>query len=187
MTWRERALLAWCGPRGAVSLAVAVSLPLVTAGGAAFPRRDLLVFLAVVVVLVTLVGQTATLPRLLRLLRLSPTADELAEGTRARRALVGAALEELDAITEDAGNPSQAVEALRQVLELRRDHLRGALEDAARFQEDPTDLRLHLLAAERAALRELHRKGEISRPTMVAISQELDADETALRRRSGHG
>jgi CPA1 family monovalent cation:H+ antiporter len=36
---------------------------------------------------------------------------------------------------------------------------------------------------ERDTLRALHEKGEISRPTMVAISQELDLDETQLRRR----
>jgi Na+/H+ antiporter len=186
MTWRERALLAWCGPRGAVSLAVAVSLPLLTAGGAPFPRRDLLVFLAVVVVLTTLVGQTVTLPRLLLLLRLRPTPDELAEGARARRALVGAALDELDAISKDDENPSAGIAALRQVLELRRDHLHGRLEDTPTPEKDPTDLRLRLVAAERSALRTLHEKGEISRPTMVQISQELDADETALRRRAGH-
>ena len=41
-TPRERAALAWCGPRGAVSLAVALSLPVTSADGAPFPRRDLL-------------------------------------------------------------------------------------------------------------------------------------------------
>jgi monovalent cation/hydrogen antiporter len=78
------------------------------------------------------------------------------------------------------------VEALRQVLELRRDHLHGRLEDESAPEDDPTDLRLRLVDVERSALRKLHDEGEISRRTMVEISQELDADETALRRRAGH-
>ncbi|GAA4693364.1 Na+/H+ antiporter [Pseudonocardia yuanmonensis] len=208
MPWRERLALGWCGPRGAVSLAVALSIPLTAVGGAPFPRRDLLLFLTVVVVLVTLVGQTVPLPWLLRVLRLRPDERERTEGLRARRAAVDAALRELDEVAEQDEPGPAGVEELRQVLELRRDHLRDQLEASRRAHqgdgdgagrngdgraghdrnaEGPTDtsaLRLRLLKVERETLRRLQSRGEISRPTMVAISQELDLDETQLRRRS---
>ncbi|GAA2854515.1 Na+/H+ antiporter [Pseudonocardia halophobica] len=201
MPWRERVVLGWCGPRGAVSLAVALSIPLTAADGAPFPRRDLLLFLTVVVVLVTLVGQTVPLPRLLKVLNLRPDERERTEGVRARRAAVDAALRELDEVAERDEPEPAGVEELRQVLELRRDHLRDQLEatrHAHRHGDDEggpepeahgegaTDvsaLRLRLVEVERETLRRMQANGEISRPTMVAISQELDLDETQLRRR----
>ena len=36
----------WAGMRGSVSLAAALALPLTTDGGAPFPERDLIIFLA---------------------------------------------------------------------------------------------------------------------------------------------
>jgi CPA1 family monovalent cation:H+ antiporter len=184
---RERVALGWCGPRGAVSLAVALSLPLAIPGGGSFAQRDLLVFLTVVVVLATLVGQVVPLPAVLRLLRLSPDERERTEGLRARRALVDAALREADRVAGSDDEP-RGLEPLRQVLELRRDRLARQLEtqstDAPHGDGVPDErrLRLRLLAAERNALRELRARGEIGRRTMVDISQELDLDETRLLR-----
>jgi Na+/H+ antiporter len=42
---RWRLVMAWSGMRGAVSLAVALALPLATDAGGGFPKRDLIVFL----------------------------------------------------------------------------------------------------------------------------------------------
>lgn len=192
MPWRERLALGWCGPRGAVSLAVILSLPLTTPDGAPFPQRDLLVFLTVVVVLVTLVGQTLPLGLLLRALRLRPSLRERTESARARQAAVDAALRELDGVAEREEPVPPGVDELRQVLELRRDHLRDRLDESADDRGDGSggdrsfdvrDLRLRLIEVERAALRRMHDEGEIGRATMVEISQELDLDETQLRNR----
>jgi Na+/H+ antiporter len=186
LSWRERVVLGWCGPRGAVSLAVALSIPLTTEAGAPFPRRDLLIFLTVAVVLVTLVGQVVPLPWLLRRLDLRPGPDELTEVTRARRAMVDAALHRLDEITAEEGPDPAGVEELRQVLELRRDHLRERHEgdrDPDRGSLDAGDLRLELVGVERATLRRLLDAGEVSRHAVITISQELDLDETQLRNR----
>jgi CPA1 family monovalent cation:H+ antiporter len=185
MTRQERVVLAWCGPRGAVSLAVALSIPLVTATGQPFPHRDLLVFLTVAVVLATIVGQTVTLPALLRRLGLRPDEQEMSESVRARLAAVEAALRELDEIAStDADGPDQAqAQALRQVLELRQNHLRDLLGADTAGASDVSDLRLRLLDVERKTLRGLHDRGDISRRTMVEISQELDSDEHSLRSR----
>jgi NhaP-type Na+/H+ or K+/H+ antiporter len=56
-----RVVMAWSGMRGAVSLAVALALPLSTVVGP-FPERDLIVFLTFVVILVTHVLQGLSLP-----------------------------------------------------------------------------------------------------------------------------
>lgn len=66
--WRNVMIVAWTGTRGVISLATALALPLTLANGQAFPQRPLILFLAFVVILVTLVLQGMTLPLLIRLL-----------------------------------------------------------------------------------------------------------------------
>lgn len=66
-TWKNVAIVAWTGTRGVVSLATALALPFAI-GGNALPQRSLILFLAFVVIFVTLVIQGLSLPLLLRLL-----------------------------------------------------------------------------------------------------------------------
>ncbi|HTK63954.1 MAG TPA: Na+/H+ antiporter [Pseudonocardia sp.] len=188
MSRRERLVLGWCGPRGAVSLAVALSIPLTGAAGLPFPRRELLLFLTIVVVLATLVGQVLPLPVLVRRLRLTPSEDERTEGLRARRTAVDAALCELDDISGGREHPEPAVDALRQVMQLRRERLMREVEALADGDDEAADehlderrLWLRLLEIERRSLRRLHDEGEIGSRTLVEVSQELDLDETRLR------
>jgi CPA1 family monovalent cation:H+ antiporter len=60
--------MAWSGSRGVVSLATALAMPLMLSDGEAFPHRSLILFLAFVVILVTLVIQGLSLPLLIKLL-----------------------------------------------------------------------------------------------------------------------
>ena len=55
-SWRIRLVSAWCGMRGAVSLAAALAL------AADFPQRDIVLFLTFAVIFATLVLQGLTLP-----------------------------------------------------------------------------------------------------------------------------
>ncbi len=64
--WRFRPVLLWGGLRGAVSLALVLSLPLTVPGGQPFPARDLLQILAFGVVGTSLVVQGLTMPPLIR-------------------------------------------------------------------------------------------------------------------------
>ena len=75
------------------------------------------------------------------------------------------------------------IQALRQVLELRQNHLCDLLGTDPAGASDISELRLRILDVERRTLRGLHDRGEISRRTMIDISQELDSDEHSLRRR----
>ena len=64
--WRGPLVLGWAGMRGVVSLAAALSIPLVITEGNPFPFRNLILFITFVVILVTLVFQGLTLPWLIR-------------------------------------------------------------------------------------------------------------------------
>jgi CPA1 family monovalent cation:H+ antiporter len=60
--WRGPLVLGWAGMRGVVSLAAALSIPLLISEGHPFPYRDLILFITFIVILVTLVFQGLTLP-----------------------------------------------------------------------------------------------------------------------------
>ena len=59
--WKGPIILGWSGMRGVVSLAMALSIPLLLANGQAFPFRNLILFITFIVILVTLVCQGLTL------------------------------------------------------------------------------------------------------------------------------
>ncbi len=61
----SRLVNAMAGFRGAVSLAVALSVPNTVSSGAPFPERDLVIFTTTGVILVTLVVQGLLLPPLI--------------------------------------------------------------------------------------------------------------------------
>ena len=68
--WRGPIIFGWAGMRGVVSLAAALSIPLLIDEGQPFPHRNLILFITFVVILVTLVLQGLTLPWVIRKLRL---------------------------------------------------------------------------------------------------------------------
>jgi monovalent cation/hydrogen antiporter len=64
--WRGPMVLGWAGMRGVVSLAAALSIPLMINKTQPFPYRNLILFITFIVILVTLVLQGLTLPWLIR-------------------------------------------------------------------------------------------------------------------------
>jgi CPA1 family monovalent cation:H+ antiporter len=63
--WRGPLIFGWTGMRGVVSLASALSVPILIQAGEPFPYRDLILFITFIVILVTLVFQGLTLPWLI--------------------------------------------------------------------------------------------------------------------------
>jgi Na+/H+ antiporter len=90
--WQHVFFEGWAGLRGAVSLVLALSIPFLSASGAPFPGRELVIFLTFVVILVTLVGQGLTLRPLIHKLGLKPDNEAAHEETRARLETARAAL-----------------------------------------------------------------------------------------------
>lgn len=68
--WKGPLIISWAGMRGVVSLATALSIPLLMTDGTAFPKRNLIIFITFVVIFVTLVFQGLTLPFIIKLIRL---------------------------------------------------------------------------------------------------------------------
>ncbi|MDB5146140.1 MAG: Na+/H+ antiporter [Mucilaginibacter sp.] len=66
LDFKSSLIISWSGMRGIVSLAIAIGLPATLADGSPFPERNAIIFISVVVVLFTLIGQGLTLPWIVR-------------------------------------------------------------------------------------------------------------------------
>lgn len=69
LDFKDSLIISWSGMRGIVSLAIAIGLPTTLANGQPFPQRNAIIFISVVVVLFTLIGQGLSLPWLVRKLK----------------------------------------------------------------------------------------------------------------------
>ncbi len=67
--WKGPLVIGWAGMRGVVSLATALSIPLLMDGNA-FPHRNIIIFITFVVIFITLVVQGLTLPFIIKLIKI---------------------------------------------------------------------------------------------------------------------
>jgi CPA1 family monovalent cation:H+ antiporter len=77
--WKVPVIFGWAGMRGVVSLAAALSIPVIIQQGQPFPYRNLILFITFIVILVTLVMQGLTLPWLIRVIKPTSKFETLTE------------------------------------------------------------------------------------------------------------
>ena len=178
-------LISWAGMRGAVSLAAALAIPLATNAGGPFPDRDLIIFLTFCVILGTLVVQGLSLPTLIRAMRMEPDHTEEEEDARARIRAAEAAIERLDELLDEEWVREDTAERLRGLYGFRvnrfssrfDENADGAIEEQSQAYQR---LRRELLDAERAAVTQLGRDGEISGDVVTRVRRDLDLDDARL-------
>jgi CPA1 family monovalent cation:H+ antiporter len=110
--WREMTVASWAGMRGVVTLAAVLALPM---AAPPFPERDRLIFIAFVVVIVTLLLQGLTLPFLVRALGVTASDDEQHDAEQAliRRAR-DAGFHRLDEVSDRDDVDEEIVEQARE-------------------------------------------------------------------------
>jgi CPA1 family monovalent cation:H+ antiporter len=153
-------LVGWCGMRGLVTLAAAFALP------ADFPGRDQIVLAAFCVVFGTLVLQGVTLGPLLKLLRFEADSSVEEEVSRARAAVMRAALSSLD------GDQSGVALAVREEYEAALTV--AANPETPQAATDHDRLRLQAVRHQRRVLEELRSRGEIGDEAYHRIEEEID-------------
>jgi monovalent cation/hydrogen antiporter len=171
--------------RGAVSLAVALALPLTTRADEPFPQRDLIIFLTFGVIFFTLVVQGLTLPLLIHRLGISDGGADADEELRARLVATKAALEEIDVLAAEDWTRDDSVERLRGVYDYRKRRLAAR---AGKIEDDGYEDRSLawqqmvqiVLGAQRDALVRLRGEGQLSNEAMNRILRELDLEESRL-------
>ena len=183
-TWQSRFVIGWAGMRGSVSLAAALAVPLETDSGAPFPERDLIIFLAFAVILVTLVGQGLTLAPLIKLLGIEDDGTEEREEIEARTRIAEAALARLDELGDEDWVREDTIGRVRGMYEYRRRRFTARSDGDGDAYEERTDQYLRLMYelydAQREALIELRNSLEISDEVRRRIERELDLEESRL-------
>ncbi|MGW4027991.1 Na+/H+ antiporter [Streptomyces sp. NPDC004838] len=189
--WKAPVIVGWAGMRGVVSLAIAFSIPVVTAAGQPFPARDLVLFLTFTTVIGTLVVQGLTLPALIRVLRLPQRdlyAETLAEA-QAQNEASGAADRRLGELLADERNalPEPLADRLRTVMERRRNAVwerLGTVNVETGESADVTYRRLarEMIGAEREVFVQLRDQRRIDDEMMRTLLRRLDLEEAAAYR-----
>jgi monovalent cation/hydrogen antiporter len=172
-SFRAGAVVAWCGMRGTVTLAAALALPDGPLG-TRFPYRDLILFAAFCVVLVTLVLQGMTVRPLMRALDLHDDGSVEREVQLARAETARAALDAVDH-GESAGDLVQLFR--RKYLDRLRKAERasqGSPVSDADGELDFTEVQRRAQAAERRTLSDLRTQGVIGDDAFHRVEEELD-------------
>ncbi|MFL9855079.1 Na+/H+ antiporter [Paraburkholderia madseniana] len=179
------------GVRGAVTLAGVLSLPEVLPGGTPLPGRDLAIFIASGVILLSLLVAVVALPLLLSGWRRGKD-PHAAEEAMARTMAAQAAIRAVDEVHErdcadlDESASAYAADVTARVMDIYRRRL-ATLEEEQEPRElarraDALEFRMKLAAmrAERKVLLALRNSQEINDETLNKLMREVDLSETAL-------
>ena len=181
-------LLTVGGVRGAVTLAGVLSVPMLM-GRSEFPERDLLIFIAAGVILLSLIAACIALPLLLRGIEKSPDDKRRNEVRDAWRKTAEAAIHALEAEEvnpHDAAESALSAELKARIMSEYRHQLEvyndSAEAQALAFQMDLLERRLRLkaLRAQRLELYSLSRHHQIGDDVLREVLSELDLSEAKL-------
>ena len=166
-TWQLIATMSFAGVRGAITLAGILTLPLFLADGSLFPARDLVIFLATGVIILSLIMASICLPRLLKNIDLPIEDSHQKQEDYARIAAAEAAIMAVERAQHDlAAGRADAdtyADVAAQIMELYRKRIDGRMhlgeerEQTARSEEIGKLLHITALKAERQEIYRLVR------------------------------
>jgi CPA1 family monovalent cation:H+ antiporter len=184
-TLRGRVVSTVAGLRGAVSLAVALSVPETLVNRTGFPQRDAIVFVVALVVLISLVAQGLALPAVIRWADAPADTAFVDELHLAKRT---ATQEALDALARLASQHQVSPEVEAVLRSEYEDHLAALRAHEQGNDEDPslqraneyTDLRRALVAHKRATVVRLRDEDVIDDTVLRRIQTQLDVEDVRL-------
>lgn len=186
--WKSPLIAGWAGMRGVVSLAAALSIPLLTETGAPFPYRNLILFITFVVILITLVFQGLTLPWLIRLIKPEDRFSILSEEQQELIIQKKIALASLQALEEKYSKERQQNQHLNNLferLQIDASHLQktiaAELDPANNRLPDFYRIYLELLEAQRIQLTAMNHKSEFDEELIRKYLSLVDIEEFKVR------
>jgi CPA1 family monovalent cation:H+ antiporter len=191
--WRIIAAMSLAGVRGAITLAGVLTLPLLLPDGSAFPARDLVIFLAATVILLSLTLASIGLPRLLNGLKLPDEPAGQREEDLARHQAATAAIAAIETAHHDLSSASAVdaelyTNAAVRVLANYKHRIGGegitsnvAAERLRQADRAEMTLSLAALRAEREAIFKLAREEAISDELSRRLVRQIDLMEARYR------
>lgn len=186
--WRNPIVFGWAGMRGVVSLAAALSVPLLINEGEPFPHRNLILFITFVVILVTLCFQGLTLPWVIRKIKPEDRYTAIPEQKQEIIIQKKIALSSLKFLEEKYGADRGQNEHLNNLfarLELDLSFFEEVLEETS--DTDITsikgfqDIYLKMLEAQRNRLNEMNRLSEFDEDLIRKYLSLIDVEEFKIR------
>lgn len=190
--WKNVLIVAWTGTRGVVSLATALALPLTLGNNILFPQRSLILFLAFVVIFLTLVIQGLSLPLLIKMLAVKITADSSTEERTLRLLIANSVINFIEQDFPRVISEPLKMQISRRYIETRdalskepKDHTDDRTAESASLQ-DPSVLsaQKEINNFQRQLLIRFHREGVFNQASVRRLEQELDHDELQLGRQN---
>jgi monovalent cation/hydrogen antiporter len=176
--WRAVTVVSWCGIRGVISLAAALSVP-VMLDGEPFPGRETIVSCTLAVILITLLVQAPTLQFLIAWLGLSDEDATAQEIRKARESVLKAGIEKLDEYCSEKSCPLSVhhwrTQMMDELLSLKASDTEER-ERARGRHEVSKDVRREVAKAHAAELLRLRDKGELNDVTYMDLLLELDRE-----------
>jgi monovalent cation/hydrogen antiporter len=193
--WRGPIVIGWAGMRGVVSLASALSIPLLLNNGEPFPFRSLILCITFIVILITLVLQGLTLPWVIKLVGLdkeqSPVSEQ-EEEAKLHHHLLTAAVTHLEEQYTDLMKKQPVLQnlynQLKNDLQLTANFLEGKGSNEKERQASLVynSIYLELLGTQRDRLFQLRAHDQFEDELIRKIEGQLDIEQEKLLRENGH-
>ncbi|WP_274364746.1 Na+/H+ antiporter [Paenibacillus thermotolerans] len=151
------AMASLAGVRGAVTLAGAFTIPLAVRSGAPFPERNLVIFLAAAVILLSLLAASVLLPLLARQKETNQAAENAMKAYEGGLRMMRAAIR---AVRQSATEHNER-EAAAVIAEYNRLIRQSLHQEHGKLTEQEAALRIEALEIERGIAKQLLERGEI--------------------------
>ena len=186
--WKGPLIFGWAGMRGVVSLAAALSIPLLIEAGKPFPFRNLILFITFIVIIVTLVLQGLTLPWLIRKVKLEDKYNPIPEHKQEmiiQKKLALTSLQRLEEKYAEDCRLNKHVNNLHEKLKLELKFFNQAL-DELNHKEDNSlknyqTIYLDLLEQQRNLLNKMNRLSEFDEELIRKYLSLIDLEEFKIR------
>lgn len=193
--WRGPIVIGWAGMRGVVSLASALSIPLLLDNGEKFPFRSLILCITFIVILITLVVQGLTLPWVIKLVGLHKSHsgnDEERDEARIHEHLLNAAVTLLEDQYKDLMIKQPVLQNLYTQMKNDLQFTNNFLEGNGISEKDRqaslvyNSIYLELLGTQRERLFQLRDRDQFEDELIRKIEGQLDIEQEKLLRENGH-
>lgn len=184
MSYRARVVSSIAGFRGAVSLAIALSVPSALNDGTPLPGRDDIIFITAGVIVLTMLVQGPLLPAVVRWAKL-PDEPEEEELRLAELAIASAAVSALDELAHELGTSanvhSRLADEYRSHLSVTQ-ALKAGSDPAttAQSRHEEITLRQAVLERKREVLLQLRLAGTVDDTVARRLQTRLDVEEQRL-------
>ncbi len=176
---RWQHVMVWGGLRGALSLALAMSL------GTSFPYREQILAMTFGTVAFTIIVQGLSIKQVIYLLGIKPREEDELNRARVRKRAVSSARAELDEMLHGYLISQPAYEKLSLELDGKMAQLDAEIseiqdKDTTRVTREIRTARIRLIAAEKSSIEQALHDGLITAKTAASLSEATDRDLDAL-------